>query len=90
MDSKNKLLLDIGDLVEDNISGKMGIILEIKKWSYSIDLRDVYVHWSDGEKFWIISDDLDVISKTHGVHNHVLKDKSNLVITISPNTKDND
>lgn len=89
MSKKNKFLLDIGDLVEDIISGKMGIVLEIKKWSYSADLRDVYVHWGDGEKFWISSDDLSVISKTHGVHNKVFQDDSNLVITITPNTKDN-
>ena len=87
MAGNNKFLLDIGDLVEDIISGKTGIVLEIKKWSYSIDLRDVYVHWGDGEKFWISSDDLNVISKTHGVHNHILKDDMNLVTTISPNPK---
>ena len=87
MAGNNKFLLDIGDLVEDIISGKTGIVLEIKKWSYSIDLRDVYVHWGDGEKFWISSDDLNVISKTHGVHNHILKDEKNLVPTISPNPK---
>jgi hypothetical protein len=80
---KNKFLLDIGDLVEDTISGRTGIVLEIKKWSYSIDLRDVYVHWTNGEKFWVSSDDLTVISSTHGVYNHIRKDEEDFVVTIS-------
>ena len=90
MARKNKFLLDIGDLVEDIISGKTGIVLEIKKWSYSADLRDVYIHWNDGDKYWVSSDDLAVISKTHGVYNQVLKDPQEFLITISPHKKNSD
>jgi hypothetical protein len=76
--------LDIGDLVEDVITGITGIVLEIKKWSYSLDLRDVYVHWNTGEKHWASSDDLAVISPTHGVYNQVIKDGKDFLVTISP------
>ena len=88
MTNKNKFLLDIGDLVEDVITGRTGIVLEIKKWSYSIDLRDVYVHWNNGEKYWVSSDDLSVISKTHGIHNHVVRDGKDFLVTIAPSKKD--
>ena len=87
MANKNKFILDVGDLVEDVASGRTGIVLEIKKWSYSIDLRDVYICWCDGEKYWVSSDDLSVISKTHGVYNRVLKDDEDFLITISSNQK---
>lgn len=80
--------LDIGDLVEDIVTGTTGIVLEIKKWSYSIDLRDVYIHWSTGEKYWASSDDLAVISPTHGVYNHVLKEGKDFLVTILPTKED--
>lgn len=84
MAGENKCALDIGDLVEDVITGLTGIVLEIKKWSYSLDLRDVYVHWNNGEKFWASSDDLNVISQTHGIYNHVLRDGKDFLVTILP------
>ena len=91
MTNTNKRLLDIGDLIEDNISGKRGVVLEIKKWSYSIDLRDVYIHWTDGEKFWISSDEITIISKSDGNYNKIIETintKHDLVTTIVPKAKD--
>lgn len=88
MANKKKYALDIGDLVEDILTGKTGIVLEIKKWSYSLDMRDVYVHWNSGEKFWASSDDLKVISQTHGVYNHVLRDGKDFLVTIAPTNKE--
>jgi hypothetical protein len=80
--------LDIGDLVKDLITGLTGIVLEIKKWSYSIDLRDVYVHWSNGEKYWASSDDLSVISQTHGVYNHETREAKDFLVTTLPSKDD--
>ena len=91
MTNTNKRLLDIGDLIEDNISGKRGVVLEIKKWSYSIDLLDVYIHWTDGEKFWISSDEITIISKSDGNYNKIIETintKHDLVTTIVPKAKD--
>ena len=57
MTRSGNIALDIGDLVRDTVTGQTGVVLEIKKWSYSIDLRDVYVHWYSGENLWARSDD---------------------------------
>ncbi len=84
MPGPRHIALNIGDLVIDNITGQTGVVLEIKKWSYSIDLRDVYVHWNSGENLWASSDDLDVISPTHGVYNQVLRDGKDFLVTILP------
>ena len=75
--------LNIGDLIEDHISGKRGVVLEIKKWSYNTTHCDVYVHWLDGEKFWTNSAELVVISDTEGMHNAVVQTKHDLVVTIT-------
>jgi hypothetical protein len=84
MPAPRHIALNIGDLVIDNITGQTGVVLEIKKWSYSIDLRDVYVHWNSGENLWASSDDLDVLSPTHGVYNQVLRDGKDFLVTILP------
>jgi len=84
MPGPRHIALNIGDLVIDNITGQTGVVLEIKKWSYSIDLRDVYVHWNSGENLWASSDDLDVLSPTHGVYNQVLRDGKDFLVTILP------
>ena len=91
MPGSTKYFLNIGDLIEDNISGKRGIILEIKKWSYSIDTRDVYIHWTDGEIFWISSEEITIISKTPGNYNKIietLNTQHDLVTTIVPKGAD--
>ena len=77
-------IIDIGDLVEDNISGKRGIVVEIKRWAYNIASRDVYIRWVDGETFWIDSKELLVISKTHGIYNQAMESKYGLVVSIIP------
>tara|TARA_Y100000593_G_scaffold24919_1_gene49615 strand:- start:501 stop:776 length:276 start_codon:yes stop_codon:yes gene_type:complete len=89
MSRRGNIDLDIGDLVRDTVTGQTGVVLEIKKWSYSIDLRDVYVHWNSGENLWASSDDLEVISPTHGVYNQVLRDGKDFLVTILPSTTKN-
>ena len=89
MSEINKLFLNVGDLVEDNISGKTGIILEIKKWSYSVTDggTDVYIHWSDGDIFWTHSSELSVISQTEGEYNKVIKSSYDMVTSVVPKNK---
>lgn len=77
-------IIDIGDLVEDVISGKTGVVIEIKRWAYNNTSRDMYIRWTDGETFWVDSKELTVISKTHGVYNEALHSKYGLVISIVP------
>ena len=80
-------IIDIGDLIEDSISGKTGVVIEIKRWAYNNTSRDVYVQWVDGERFWIDSKELIVISKTHGVYNEALHSKYGLVVSIVPKSR---
>lgn len=86
MDDSHIDTIDIGDLVEDKTSGMRGLVVEIKKWAYNIESRDMYVRWLDGEVFWVESKELTVISKTHGIYNEALESKYGLVISIVPKT----
>jgi len=54
-----------GDLIQDIISGKTGIILEIKQWTQDCEddpCIDFYIQWQDGEQFWCTSRNVAIIS----------------------------
>ena len=59
---RKKMKIKKGDLVllidgADNGADKdmTGIVLETKEWpSEGAPMRDIYVHWSNGETYWCI------------------------------------
>jgi len=48
---------DLVLLVDDNNEELTGIVLETKEWPSegAPPMRDVYVHWSNGETYWCIN-----------------------------------
>jgi len=66
----------IGHIIEDNVSGKRGLIVDQKQWTYDTGSKeyvtryhkedtpvlDFFVHWFDGDTFWIASENITIIT----------------------------
>lgn len=66
----------VGCLVEDKTSGKKGLIVEQKQWTIETSIKkcvtrygkegipilDFYVHWFDGEVFWVDDENITILS----------------------------
>ena len=54
-----------GDLIQDDTSGKNGIILEIREWAHNCNEEpciDFYIQRQDGERFWCTEKNVTIVS----------------------------